>query len=211
MIDFLCDECHGHFEGVKKHLDAVGLKFTVNPKIVRGLDYYTKTVFEFISGEIGAQSTVCGGGRYDGLVGQMGGPSMPSLGFAMGIERLLMVMASQGTEFPKAKVPDIYIATMGDAARLKATAMCMRIREEGFAAITDVAGRSLKAQMKYADKIGAAYSTVIGDDEIANDRCTLKNMTTGETIEVDLSEGLVNALYDGMMSLISDTDLFGKK
>ena len=196
MIDYLCDECNTHFDGVKKHLNAVGLNFTVNPKIVRGLDYYTKTVFEFISGEIGAQSTVCGGGRYDGLVGQMGGPEMPSLGFAMGIERLLMVMASQGTEFPEVKVPDIYIAPMGEAASLKATKLCMDLRDEGFTAITDVAGRSLKAQMKYADKLGARFSTVIGDDELANDRCVLKNMQTGEQQEVTLSDGIVSAIYD---------------
>lgn len=205
MIDFLCDECNTHFEGVKKHLNAVGLDFTVNPKIVRGLDYYTKTVFEFISGEIGAQSTVCGGGRYDGLVGQMGGPELPSLGFAMGIERLLMVMASQGTEFPEPKVPDVYIATMGEQAQLKATKLCMDLRAEGFTAITDVAGRSVKAQMKYADKIGAAFSTVIGDDEIANDRCVLKNMNTGEQNEVTLSDGIVSAIYDHSIDVMLDS------
>ncbi len=205
MIDFLCDECNTHFEGVKKHLNAVGLNFTVNPKIVRGLDYYTKTVFEFISGEIGAQSTVCGGGRYDGLVGQMGGPELPSLGFAMGIERLLMVMASQGTEFPEPKVPDVYIATMGEQAQLKATKLCMDLRAEGFIAITDVAGRSVKAQMKYADKIGAAFSTVIGDDEIANDRCVLKNMKTGEQNEVTLSDGIVSAIYDHSIDVMLDS------
>ena len=205
MIDFLCDECNTHFEGVKKHLNAVGLDFTVNPKIVRGLDYYTKTVFEFISGEIGAQSTVCGGGRYDGLVGQMGGPELPSLGFAMGIERLLMVMASQGTEFPEPKVPDVYIATMGEQAQLKATKLCMDLRAEGFTAITDVAGRSVKAQMKYADKIGAAFSTVIGDDEIVNDRCVLKNMNTGEQNEVTLSDGIVSAIYDHSIDVMLDS------
>ena len=205
MIDFLCEECSAHFEGVKKHLNAVDLNFTVNPKIVRGLDYYTKTVFEFISGEIGAQSTVCGGGRYDGLVGQMGGPELPSLGFAMGIERLLMVMASQGTEFPEPKVPDVYIATMGEQAQLKATRLCMDLRAEGFTAITDVAGRSVKAQMKYADKIGAAFSTVIGDDEIANDRCVLKNMKTGEQNEVTLSDGIVSAIYDHSIDVMLDS------
>lgn len=205
MLDFLCDECEQHFNGVKKHLQAVDLKFTVNPKIVRGLDYYTKTVFEFISGEIGAQSTVCGGGRYDGLVGQMGGPQMASLGFAMGIERLLMVMQSQGTDFPLAKVPDIYIGTMGDQAKLQATKLCMQLRNEGFIAVTDVAGRSVKAQMKYADKIGARFSTVIGDDELKNNRCTLKNMLTGEQIETDISEGVVSAIYDYQIDSMLDS------
>lgn len=204
MLDFLCDGCREHFEGVKKHLESAKLKFTVNPKIVRGLDYYTKTVFEFVSGDIGAQSTVCGGGRYDGLVGQMGGPEMPSLGFAMGIERLLMVMEAQNAEFPEAKIPDVYIATMGESAKLKATKLCMDIRNEGFTAVTDIAGRSVKAQMKYADKIGAKFSTVIGDDELANDRCILKNMTTGEQQEVTLSDGIVSALYDYQINSMID-------
>ncbi len=203
MIDYLCDGCREHFEGVKKHLDAAELKFTVNPKIVRGLDYYTKTVFEFVSGDIGAQSTVCGGGRYDGLVGQMGGPELPSLGFAMGIERLLMVMEAQKAEFPEIKLPDVYIATMGEAAKVKATKLCMDLRAEGFTAVTDVAGRSVKAQMKYADKIGAKFSTVIGDDELASDRCILKNMTTGEQQEVKLSDGIITAMYDYQLDLLS--------
>lgn len=205
IINYLCDECKEHFEGVKKHLTAAGLSFTVNPKIVRGLDYYTKTVFEFISGEIGAQSTVCGGGRYDGLVGQMGGPQMPSLGFAMGIERLLMVMASQGTEFAEPQLPDVYIGTMGEEARLKATKLCMDLRDEGFTAVTDVTGRSVKAQMKYADKIGARFSTVIGDYELKNDRCVLKNMQNGEQHEVSLSDGIVAALYDHHIDSMLDS------
>lgn len=204
MLDYLCDGCREHFEGVKKHLNAAKLEFTVNPRIVRGLDYYTKTVFEFVSGEIGAQSTVCGGGRYDGLVGQMGGPEMPSLGFAMGIERLLMVMSSQGCEFPEQRRPDVYIATMDGEAALKATELCMALRDEGFIAVTDVAGRSLKAQMKYADKIGACFSTVIGEEELKNDRCRLKNMENGETVEVTMSDGIVSALYDNRIDAMID-------
>lgn len=205
MIDYLCDECKEHFEGVKKHLNGAALEFKVNPKIVRGLDYYTKTVFEFISGDIGAQSTVCGGGRYDGLVGQMGGPQMPSLGFAMGIERLLMVMENQSADFPEPKDPDIYIATFGEDARIKATSLCMQLRNEGFSAITDVAGRSVKAQMKYADKIGAKFSIVIGEDELKTNQGILKNMQTGEQREVSLTDGLVSAVYDYHIdSMISD-------
>ena len=196
MLDFLCDECRDHFEGVKKHLDAVGLDYKVNPKIVRGLDYYTKTVFEFISGDIGAQSTVCGGGRYDGLVGQMGGPEMPSLGFAMGVERLLMVMESQNADLPEPAVPDVYIGTMGEAARIEATKICMALRDEGFSAVTDVTGRSVKAQMKYADKVGAKFSTVLGDDELEKGKCVLKNMQSGEQNEVSFPDGIVTAMYD---------------
>ena len=204
MLDYLCDECSEHFEGVKEHLNAVGLNFTVNPKIVRGLDYYTKTVFEFVSGDIGAQSTVLGGGRYDGLVDQMGGPKMPSLGFAMGLERLIMVLESQGAEFPEPKKADIYIGTMGKAAKLKSTEICTMLRNEGFIAVTDVTGRSVKAQMKYADKIGAIFSTVIGDDEINNGKCVLKNMLTGEQKEVGLNSELMAALYDAQISKALD-------
>ncbi len=204
MLDFLCDECHEHFEGVKKHLDSAGLDYKVNTSIVRGLDYYTKTVFEFISGDIGAQSTVCGGGRYDGLVGQMGGPEMPSLGFAMGIERLLMVMESQNARFPERKVPDIYIGTMGEKARIAATKICFRLREEGFSAITDVTGRSVKAQMKYADKIGASFSVIIGDNELEQKKAVLKNMKTGEQKEIDLPDGISKALYDEFVNSFVD-------
>ncbi|MBO5908559.1 MAG: histidine--tRNA ligase [Clostridia bacterium] len=198
MIDFLCEECYEHFEGVKKHLDAACLDYKVNTSIVRGLDYYTKTVFEFISGDIGAQSTVCGGGRYDGLVGQMGGPEMPSLGFAMGIERLLMVMESQNVKFPEKKAPDIYIGTMGEAARLAATKLCCRLRDEGFSAVTDVTGRSVKAQMKYADKCGARYSMVIGSDEAEKKIATLKSMKEKEQTEVSLENlaDLVNIIKE---------------
>ncbi len=186
VIDFLCDECQEHFDGVKTHLDAADIKYTVNPQIVRGLDYYTKTVFEFVSGDIGAQSTVCGGGRYDGLVSQMGGPKVAALGFGMGIERLMLALQNQDALFPEAKKCDIYIAPMGNAAAIKATAICTALRRDGFEAQCDVCGRGIKAQMKYADKIGALYSMVIGDNELTDNKCNIKNMKTGETFEVSL-------------------------
>lgn len=196
MLDYLCDDCKAHFEGVKKHLSAAGLDYTVNPTIVRGLDYYTRTVFEFVSGEIGAQSTVCGGGRYDGLVGQMGGPDIPALGFGMGIERLMMVLEAQNAEYKPAKKCDIYIAPMGENAALAATKICTMLRDEGFCALTDVTGRGLKAQMKYADKIGAELSLVIGDNEIETKKCVIKDMTTGETREAEIPDGILAAVYD---------------
>ncbi len=196
MIDYLCEECSDHFDSVKKFLGAAGLEFTVNPHIVRGLDYYTKTVFEFVSNSIGAQSTVCGGGRYDGLVSQMGGPELPSLGFGMGIERLMMVLEAQNCPIKPESPIDLYIAPMGESAALKATEICTALRNEGFKAVTDVAGRGLKAQMKYADKIGAQFSVVIGDDELKNNACKIKNMQTGEEIEANLSDGIVTAIYD---------------
>lgn len=196
MLDYLCDDCKTHFEGVKAHLNAAGISYTINPRIVRGLDYYTRTVFEFISTDIGAQATVCGGGRYDGLVGQMGGGELPSLGFAMGMERLLMVMEKAGLPFPPAKTPDVYIAPMGERAQILATTLCKSLRDEGFAAITDICGRSVKAQMKYANKIGASYSLVLGDSEVDSGAAKLKDMQTGEETEIKLPDGLVTAIYD---------------
>ncbi len=197
VIDYLCDDCRQHFEGVKSHLDAAGVNYTVNPHIVRGLDYYTRTVFEFVSGDIGAQSTVCGGGRYDGLVAQMGGMPVAALGFAMGIERLMLVLEAQKAELPTVQKCDLYIATMGEKATLKATALCSDLRKDGFKVQTDIVGRGLKAQIKYADKIGAAYTLVLGDSELETNQIKLKNMQSGEEIAVNLnnlSDELFNAL-----------------
>ena len=188
VLDYLCDDCKEHFEQVKAHLTAQGIEYTVNPHIVRGLDYYTRTVFEFVSGDIGAQATVCGGGRYDGLISQMGGPSVPSLGFGMGIERLMLVLKNQSAELPDAPTTDIYIATMGEKAKLKATALCAELRAEGYKAQTDICARGLKAQMKYADKIGAKFTVVLGDDEIENGKAGLKDMKEGTITEIKLDE-----------------------
>ena len=144
-------------------------------------------MFEFVSGDIGAQSTVCGGGRYDGLVSQMGGPQVAALGFGMGIERLMLALQNQNAAFPEAKKCDIYIAPMGSAAAVKATELCTALRRDGFEAQCDVCGRGLKAQIKYADKIGALYSIVLGDNELSENKANIKNMKTGETKEVSLN------------------------
>ena len=188
ITDYLCEDCENHFTEVKKYLDAAGVAYNVNPKIVRGLDYYTKTVFEFITDCIGAQGTVCGGGRYDGLIEELGGKHTPSLGFAMGLERLLMVMDAQGIEIPNNDSCALYIATMGDEAKVKAFELLRRVRESGLTAETDVVGRGLRAQMKYADKIGAKYSMVLGDNEIAENKAKVKNMDSGEQTEMVLDE-----------------------
>ena len=188
ITDYLCEDCENHFTEVKKYLDAAGVAYNVNPKIVRGLDYYTKTVFEFITDCIGAQGTVCGGGRYDGLIEELGGKHTPSLGFAMGLERLLMVMDAQGIEIPNNDYCALYIATMGDEAKIKAFELLRRVRESGLTAETDVVGRGLRAQMKYADKIGAKYSMVLGDNEIAENKAKVKNMDSGEQTELALDE-----------------------
>ena len=199
VTDYLCDGCRTHFEQTRAHLDAAGIEYAVNPHIVRGLDYYTRTVFEFVSGDIGAQATVCGGGRYDGLVAQMGGSAVPALGFAMGIERLMLVLQNQGVSFPVEKGCELYIAALGDAAALRASALCRTLRDEGFSVQTDVCGRGLKAQMKYADKINAAFTLLLGDNELQSGSAMLKNMTDGTQTAVSLDR-LADALSEAERS-----------
>lgn len=186
ILDYLCEDCSAHFELVKKYLTANNVEFTVNPAIVRGLDYYTRTVFEFVSNEIGAQGTVCGGGRYDGLIEEMGGKPTAACGFGLGIERLLLLMDAQKCEFPERKKCDIFIGSMGEAENIKACELVSDLRNEGLAARFDTVGRSLKAQMKYADKIGALYTMVIGTNELESGKAVLKNMTDGTTEEIAL-------------------------
>lgn len=196
MVNYLCEDCKDHFEKVKSHLNAANVKYVLNPTIVRGLDYYTRTVFEFVSEDIGAQSTVCGGGRYDGLIGQMGGPETASLGFAMGIERLMLVLENQNSINLPQKSVDIYIAPMSELAKTEATALCTGIRTEGFSAVTDIVGRSFKAQMKYANKIGAKYLLVLGENELETKKCKLKNMKNGEQYDVDYPKGVISKIYE---------------
>ncbi len=187
VTDYLCDDCKAHFESVQSYLKPMGMDFTVNPTIVRGLDYYSRTVFEFVSTDIGAQGTVCGGGRYDGLVEEVGGTHTPALGFGMGIERLMLLMENQGIAFPEAAKCELYIATMGEKATVQAAAMANALRREGMFVEFDVVGRSVKAQMKYANKIGARFTVVIGDSELESGIVKLKNMESGEEQEVALS------------------------
>ena len=192
ILDYLCEECSDHFDKLKKYLTKLGIDYSVDPKIVRGLDYYTKTVFEFVTTEIGAQGTVCGGGRYDGLIEQLGGQHTPALGFGMGIERLLLVMDKQGCDYLPVKKCDIYFATMGDAALEKAMELSDQLREYGFYAEFDLMGRGLKAQMKYANKIGALFSAVIGDNELDSGKIKIKDMAEGKDIEIALDKDFTN-------------------
>lgn len=192
ILDYLCEECESHFEQVKKYLEIAGIEYQVNPTIVRGLDYYTKTVFEFVFDAIGSQGTVCGGGRYDGLIEQLGGQHLPSLGYAMGIERLLMVMENQGIEIPAEEPCALYIAGLGEAAQAKAFELVNSVRSSGLAAETDVVGRGLRPQMKYADKIGARFSMVIGDNELEQNSAEVKNMTTGEKTPLPLDDSFAD-------------------
>jgi histidyl-tRNA synthetase len=205
ITDYLCDECKEHFASVQKYLDAAGVEYTVNPTIVRGLDYYTKTVFEFVTDFIGAQGTVCGGGRYDGLIEELGGKHLPSLGFAMGIERLLMLMDKQGIEIPKPSTCDLYVAVMGEKASLKSFEIIKAVRSCGLIAETDIVGRGLRAQMKYADKIGAKFSMVLGDNEIEQGKAVIKNMSSGEQTEIVLDDTFAEKF---MVLQLADVDSF---
>ena len=197
ILDYLCEDCSTHFEKLKHNLDLIGISYSIDPRIVRGLDYYTKTVFEFVTTSIGAQGTICGGGRYDGLIEQLGGPATPALGFGMGLERLLLTLHNQGAE-PLNK-PDpcyLYIVPMGELAADKAMQLTSMLRREGISAQTDVMGRSLRAQMKFADKLGARFTMVIGDNELENGEAVLKNMKTGEKITMKLGEDFVDHFFD---------------
>lgn len=205
ITDYLCDECKEHFASVQKYLDAAGVEYTVNPTIVRGLDYYTKTVFEFVTDFIGAQGTVCGGGRYDGLIEELGGKHLPSLGFAMGIERLLMLMDKQSIEIPKPSTCDLYVAVMGESASLKSFEIIKAVRSCGLIAETDIVGRGLRAQMKYADKIGAKFSMVLGDNEIEQGKAVIKNMSSGEQTEIVLDDTFADKF---MVLQLADVDSF---
>ena len=208
IIDFLCDECKEHFEKLKEYLTVLGIEYKINPKIVRGLDYYTKTVFEFVTTEIGAQGTVCGGGRYDGLIEELGGKHVPALGFAMGIERLLITMDKQNAKYLPSKKCDIYFAAMDEETLKKAMELCFGLREYGYRAEYDVVGRGLKAQMKYANKIGAVFTMVLGSNELEKGMAKLKEMETGKETNLKLdnkfADNFDSVYIDKMLDTIDE-------
>ncbi len=187
ILDYICDECKVHFEDLKVHLDAVGIKYEIDPYIVRGLDYYSKTVFEIVNDNI----TVCGGGRYDYLIEQINGPKMPAVGFGMGMERLLMTLEEEGIEIPKPVLINIYIGAIGVEANLEAYKITYKLRQEGIKAECDHLKRSVKAQMRYANKIGAEYTMILGENELKENKVKIKRMSDGEQFNVDL-----NNLYE---------------
>lgn len=193
MIDHLCPDCQAHFDELRERLDAMGIAYEIDPDIVRGLDYYCRTVFEFVTETIGAQGTVCGGGRYDGLIEELGGPALSGIGFGMGLERVQLVMDACEAKTPDPLPCELFIAPMGKAASIKAGALVSRLRAEGISADSDTMGRSVKAQMRYADKIGAVYTMVIGDNELENGKAVIKEMATGATSEISLGEDFVEA------------------
>lgn len=187
MLDYLCDDCNNDFSQLTNYLDKMNISYLVDTSIVRGLDYYTRTVFEITSDALGAQSTVCGGGRYNGLVEELGGKSTPGIGFAMGIERLILILKNQNLVISKEPVPDIFIGTIGDGADVFAQVLVHNLRNQGLWAERDLCLRSVKAQMKYANKLGAKYSLILGDDEISTNNGTIKNMENGEQTNIELS------------------------
>ena len=189
-IDCLCDECKEHFESLKTCLDALKIPYTVNPMIVRGLDYYTKTVFEVVSDALGSQSAVCGGGRYDGLVEEIGGQSVPAVGFGMGMERLIIMLENMGIKLPEQDKPDVYIASMGKAAQTVAMKLTYELRNAGIYAEFDHADRSFKAQFKYADKVGARAVIIIGESELESGEYKLKNMEQGTELMFNADDAL---------------------
>ncbi len=181
MLDYLCEDCRAHFETLQTHLNNAGVEYEIDSRIVRGLDYYTRTVFEFVSTSIGAQGTVCAGGRYDGLIESLGGNPTPAVGFAAGIERLLIVMEQSGVQIPEDNAPTVYLAGMNEACRNQAFALATKLRNAGIKAEIDHMERSVKAQFKYADKIGAKFVAVIGESELAEGKAQVKAMATGES------------------------------
>lgn len=200
ILDYLCEECDAHFKKLQENLDNMGIDFVIDTKIVRGLDYYTKTVFEFITNSIGSQGTVLGGGRYDGLVEELGGQPTPALGFGSGIERLLLTMENSDCEFIEKNTCDLYIASMGENAQKHAASLALALRNEGFFTEYDLIGRGLKAQMKYANKINAKFTLVLGDNELETKEAKLKQMDTGEETAVTLDEKFCDTFSNELMN-----------
>ncbi|MDY2795298.1 MAG: histidine--tRNA ligase [Peptostreptococcus porci] len=198
MADHLCEDCQKHFETLKKYLDEMDIRYSVDKKIVRGLDYYKRTAFEIISNDLGSQSTVCGGGRYDGLVELIGGPKgFSGIGFGMGVERLLLTLEANEIEIENPNKTDIFIVTIGEKAKLKSFSLLKELRKEHFSADKDHLDRSVKAQFKYSNKINSRFTIVIGEDELEKDEASLKDMETGEQRLIKISE-IVDELKKGI-------------
>ncbi len=193
ILDHICDECREHFEALKKYLEILELEYVVDPRIVRGLDYYTKTAFEIITDEVGKRGTVCGGGRYDRLVEDCGGPGTPGVGFGMGLERTILTLENKGIEIPKPTGLDVFIVTIGDAASYEGFKLLNQFREADLTADIDHLSRSVKAQFKYADRLMAGYTIVIGEEELSKGTVKLKDMINGGEIEV-ASDDIIDVL-----------------
>jgi len=188
MLDHLCDDCRGHFQRLQEYLDNLGIRWALDTRLVRGLDYYTRTVFEIVSAGLGISAAIGGGGRYDGLVEELGGVPTPGIGFGMGLERLLLTMESQGIRLADESRPDAFVAGLGDRGFRRAVELVHQLRQAAVAADMDYLGRSLKAQMKYAHRLGARYVVFLGEEEMDKGAATLRNMETGDQQEVPLGD-----------------------
>lgn len=188
MLEYLCDDCRQAFEELKTNLTSMGIGYTVDPNIVRGLDYYTKTAFEFVTTKIGAQGTVCGGGRYDHLIEELGGPPIPGVGFGLGIERLLLLMDANEAYFPEDQGVEVFIAVMGERAKSFGLKLCREMRQKGIVAEMDTLARNIKGQFKYADRLNARYTLVIGDNELDKGVVSLKDMAASSQREVAIED-----------------------
>ena len=188
MLDYLCDDCKESFEQVKSYLTASEIEYTIDPKIVRGLDYYTKTAFEFVSKNIGAQGTVCGGGRYDNLIKEVGDIDVPGVGFGLGIERLILLLDALGIEIPMPSNDRVLVAVMGDRAKLFGLKLVSELRKNGINAQMDLMERNIKGQFKYANKINAKYTVVIGDNELETEMASVKNMADSSQRQVKFDD-----------------------
>ncbi|MEG0773224.1 histidine--tRNA ligase [Clostridium sp.] len=184
ILDYICEECSDHFESLKTYLSAMGIEYVVNSQVVRGLDYYSKTIFEIMDKGF----TLCGGGRYDNLIEEIGGPSMPAIGFGMGMERLILTLEEKGLNVPEEAYMDLYVGSMGEEGKVEAIKVIHPLRRNGIKCECDHMGRSVKAQMKFANKIGARYTMIFGEDEVKNRSAKLKRMSDGETTEISLDD-----------------------
>jgi histidyl-tRNA synthetase len=195
LIDFVCEECSSHFQRLQSLLIELGVPWELDTRLVRGFDYYTKTAFEVQSPDLGAQSTLCGGGRYDGLVQELGGPTTPGIGFGLGIERALIALQTLSQESTPRTSVEAFVVTLGERARASRAVLLSDLRKSGISVDTDYSGKSIKAQMRAADRAGSRYAVIIGDNEIDSGSAQLKNLETGEQVEVEfgsLAEKLIN-------------------
>lgn len=183
-----CSECQNHFQQVKEYLNSIAVNYLENPKLVRGLDYYTHTAFEILVQGIGAQSAICGGGRYNGLMEQCGGKPLPGIGFAMGMERLLLTLKEQGVQLKEEKNPQVFIAALGSLAQLEAFTLTMSLRKKGISVEKDYLDKSLKAQMKIADRFKVKFTLILGEEEIKNKKVVVRNMDNSEQVEIPLND-----------------------
>jgi histidyl-tRNA synthetase len=200
ILEHLCPECATHFRAVQDGLDQLGIAYSLNKFMVRGLDYYCRTTFEFITADLGSQSAVCAGGRYDGLVEQLGGPKVPGIGFAMGMERLVLLLLQKEQKIVRPAEIDIFIAGLGEDASQMAFSLMQELRREGARVTMELDARSLKSQMKQADKAGARHVLMIGEEELAKKAGMLRNMATQEQLEIPLGDEGIRILLEATVA-----------